>query len=412
MANSRIVTTGDGSTTQFAINFTLGFLDRDHVTCQVNNEVDGSGDPVYRTLTWINDGLVQVGGAVPGNGESVVFERTVPKNELWHDYSDGVPVDDEHLDESNKHTIMMVHEIIDGRINEFIADLNMSGFKITNMADGVLNTDAATVGQIGNAPVYAAQAAASAAAAEAALDNFDDRFLGTKSSDPTLDNDGDALTEGVFYWNTGTDGFRVYNGSTWEAMSVSPGLLANLDSVDTAHLDDNAVTLAKLAGGTAGRFLGFDGSGDPAELEVVQVGRLLDVQVFTASGTWTKPAGTNSVITYVVGGGAAGGGASATGSGQFCVGAGGGAGGVAMDYIDTGLGSTETVTVGAGATGSAASSGNNGTASSFGAHVTALGGTQGNISSTATFNTSSRGGAGGGTTGALVGVTGLEVKRS
>lgn len=37
-------------------------------------------------------------------------------------------------------------------------------------------------------------------------------------------------------------------------------------AVDTAELADDAVTLAKLAGGTAGKFLGFDGAGDPAEL--------------------------------------------------------------------------------------------------------------------------------------------------
>ena len=40
------------------------------------------------------------------------------------------------------------------------------------------------------------------AAAEAALDTFDDDFLGAKSSDPTLDNDGNALTDGALYYNT------------------------------------------------------------------------------------------------------------------------------------------------------------------------------------------------------------------
>ena len=35
---------------------------------------------------------------------------------------------------------------------------------------------------------------AAQAAAETAADNFDDAYLGAKSSDPTVDNDGDALT--------------------------------------------------------------------------------------------------------------------------------------------------------------------------------------------------------------------------
>ena len=36
------------------------------------------------------------------------------------------------------------------------------------------------------------------AAAKAAADNFDDTYLGAKSSDPTVDNDGDALTQEIY----------------------------------------------------------------------------------------------------------------------------------------------------------------------------------------------------------------------
>ena len=49
----------------------------------------------------------------------------------------------------------------------------------------------------------AATAAANAqAAAETALDTFDDRFLGSKSSDPSVDNDGNALVDGALYFDT------------------------------------------------------------------------------------------------------------------------------------------------------------------------------------------------------------------
>jgi hypothetical protein len=63
----------------------------------------------------------------------------------------------------------------------------------------------------------AAQTAAEAAqaAAEAALDNFEDIYLGAKSSDPTLDNDGDALTAGDLYFNTVSNNLKVYTGSAW-----------------------------------------------------------------------------------------------------------------------------------------------------------------------------------------------------
>ena len=48
-------------------------------------------------------------------------------------------------------------------------------------------------------------------AAEAALDTFDDKFLGSKTSDPTVDNDGNALTDGALYFNTTDDVMKVYD---------------------------------------------------------------------------------------------------------------------------------------------------------------------------------------------------------
>ena len=63
----------------------------------------------------------------------------------------------------------------------------------------------------------ASSAASSLASVETIYDNFDDRFLGTKASDPTLDNDGNALTEGAIYYNSTTNEVKFYNGTSWEA---------------------------------------------------------------------------------------------------------------------------------------------------------------------------------------------------
>ena len=74
----------------------------------------------------------------------------------------------------------------------------------------------------------AAAAQAAQAAAETAADNFDDTYLGAKSSDPTVDNDGDALTAGDLYFNTTSNVLRVYNGSSWQDAAVSTtGLATN-----------------------------------------------------------------------------------------------------------------------------------------------------------------------------------------
>ena len=64
------------------------------------------------------------------------------------------------------------------------------------------------------ASTSATNAANSAAAAAASYDSFDDRYLGAKSSDPTVDNDGNALITGALYFNT-TTGLKAYNGSAW-----------------------------------------------------------------------------------------------------------------------------------------------------------------------------------------------------
>jgi len=59
-------------------------------------------------------------------------------------------------------------------------------------------------------------ALAAQSAAELAYDSFDDRYLGAKASDPTVDNDGNALLTGALYYNTGASQLRVYSGSVWQ----------------------------------------------------------------------------------------------------------------------------------------------------------------------------------------------------
>ena len=69
----------------------------------------------------------------------------------------------------------------------------------------------------------ATAAATSAANAEAAYDSFDDRYLGSKASAPTLDNDGNALLEGALYWNSTSKDLWVYNGTAWEQSTLTAG---------------------------------------------------------------------------------------------------------------------------------------------------------------------------------------------
>ena len=79
-------------------------------------------------------------------------------------------------------------------------------------------------------------AASSATDAAASFDSFDDRYLGAKSSDPTLDNDGDALSAGALYFNTVSNLVLSYTGSIWQAISTGVGLqvINNLSDVNSA----------------------------------------------------------------------------------------------------------------------------------------------------------------------------------
>ena len=66
------------------------------------------------------------------------------------------------------------------------------------------------------ASTSASNAATSASNAAASYDLFDDRYLGAKASDPTVDNDGNPLVTGAMYFNTTSNTTRIYNGSGWQ----------------------------------------------------------------------------------------------------------------------------------------------------------------------------------------------------
>lgn len=114
-------------------------------------------------------------------------------------------------------------------------------------------------------------------------------------------------------------------------------------------------------------------------------GRPFDYQLFTGSGTWTKPtnlSGNEMVFIQVWGGG--GGGSSAAGTGG--AGGGGGAGYAEFKARASDLGATVTVTIGGGGAANTA-----GTSTTFGAIVTGYGGGKG-----ADDNAGGGGGGGGG----------------
>ena len=90
----------------------------------------------------------------------------------------------------------------------------------------------------------ATAAATSETNAEAAFDNFDDRYLGAKSSAPSTDNDGNALITGALYFNSSSSQIFNWTGSAWQAIKPTSSEQTNINTLSASSVVADMAILA------------------------------------------------------------------------------------------------------------------------------------------------------------------------
>ena len=148
---------------------------------------------------------------------------------------------------SVKDNIAALDATVRGQISTITTSTNLTALQnaATNATTATNAKNAAETAQSAaetaetNAEASKTAAEAAKTAAEAAFDNFDDRYLGAKSTDPTLDNDGDSLINGALYFNTSLNVLKVYDGAAWSQITPTDAQQTNIDAVVTEIANGN-----------------------------------------------------------------------------------------------------------------------------------------------------------------------------
>jgi len=88
-----------------------------------------------------------------------------------------------------------------------------------------------------------------ATSAANSFDSFDDIYLGVKDSNPSVDNDGDALQKGALVYISSAGALRIYDGANWNSAAFDVGSAVTsfntrggdvtLQTADVTNLVDN-----------------------------------------------------------------------------------------------------------------------------------------------------------------------------
>ena len=194
MPYSTVTYTADGTETDFLI--TWNYLDTDHIAVEVGgvDTTDGSSTHTFSLIDSTTVRVINLSSNPVTNGVLVKLKRVTPIDTRAVTFAEGSALRTTDLNKNSDFLLYSMQEAID-----------------------TIDVAASEGAAIASAEAQAAKTSAETAQAnaEAALDEFTDLYLGSKTTNPSLDNDGDALQTGALYFNTSENKVKLYNGLTW-----------------------------------------------------------------------------------------------------------------------------------------------------------------------------------------------------
>lgn len=232
-----------GGATDYALSFE--YLDVSHVKATV------SGVPA--SFTTLSTYMIRMDVAPVG---ALKIYRETPTDELINEYTDGSVLIDDQLNRSFLQSAFVAEEVSDNSLQQDVdgawdaanlvikdvaTPVNPSDVPNKSYVDSILplHTAERVAAEAAQSAAESArdasvtkaeEALASANSAEALFDAFGDLYLGSKTTNPTLDNDGNPLQDGAVHWNSTAKQWRAYDlgGAEWVSLSSigSAGLIS------------------------------------------------------------------------------------------------------------------------------------------------------------------------------------------
>jgi len=172
-----------------------------------------------------------------------VNQRITPLGTIGHRGVDSIDV----FVEKTESVLDQLHDLTVGELNIAFAEIDLTATQINNAKDTTVTKADQVAADLQNVTTlrnqteqFKIQSETAKNEALAIYDNFDDRYLGAKSTQPTTDNDGDALNSGDLYYNSSSNHMYVYDGlmGIWVNIAYVPTLLSGLSDISLSGLSN------------------------------------------------------------------------------------------------------------------------------------------------------------------------------